>query len=188
MVGLNLGVIQDFIEMGRFAKLCSAGGAATTSREPTTLGIVDFIQAGIFKKTPSLAGVKLLAGGKERFQGPVHLEVNWASEEAIAAAEQAGGQVTSIHLNRLAVRALVCPDKFAKIAINKDDENDNTDGERYVLPRQARPPPKLQPYYTSWKNRGYLCPQVQMREYLVDSPGLEDAFKKSLKISEEKSK
>lgn len=196
MVGLNLGVIQDYIDMGRFAKLSN-----TDSTSTTTLGIVDFIEAGILKKTPGLAGVKLLAGGKERFSSSIRLEVNRASDEAIAAAEQAGAQVTTTHLNRLAMRALIRPDKFSKVANSSnisqdgdDDEssddnnissNSNASEDNYLLPKQARPPPKLQAYYTSWKNRGYLCPQVQMREWFESRPDLQEAFEAKLKIADE---
>ena len=191
MVVLNLGVIQDYIDMGRFAKLSNSSSSSanddtdnSSRAAATTLGIVDFIEAGIFKKTPSLAGIKLLAGGKERFTAPVRLEVNRASDDAIAAAEQAGGQVTTMHFNRLAMRALIRPDKFSKIASPPDSDSAGEDS--YLLPKQARPPPKLQPYYTSWKNRGYLCPQVQMREWLETRSDLQAAFEKSLRIAEEK--
>lgn len=199
MVGLNLGVIQDYIDMGRFAKLSQRTSSSTDSstdegQPVVTLGVVDFIEAGIFKKTPGLAGIKLLAGGKERFTAQnVRLQVNRASDEAIAAAEQAGNnQVTTMHFNRLAMRALIRPDKFSKIGapaaaapVEAESEDSPLDQEdRYLLPKQARPPPKLQPYYTSWKNRGYLCPQVQMREFLDARPDLREAFEASLKIDD----
>lgn len=193
MVGLNLGVIQDYIDMGRFAKLSQRTSSSTDSstdegQPVVTLGVVDFIEAGIFKKTPGLAGIKLLAGGKERFTAQnVRLKVNRASDEAIAAAEQAGNnQVTTMHFNRLAMRALIRPDKFSKIGapVEAESEDRPEQVDRYLLPKQARPPPKLQPYYTSWKNRGYLCPQVQMREFLDARPDLQEAFEASLKIDD----
>ena len=203
MVVLNLGVLQDYIDMGRFRKLNQRekeenDGTTTTV---VTLGVTDFIEAGIFKKTPSLAGIKLLAKGKERYTAQhIRLEVNRASAEAVAAAETPiGGQVTTFHYNRLAMRAMIRPDKFHKIApsvvasvsqhnkkaksgtsttSNSDDSNNNDDF--YLLPKQSRPPPKFQPYYTSWKTRGYLCPQVQMRAFLNGRPELEEAFEAAL--------
>ena len=59
------------------------------------------------------------------------------------------------------------------------------DDDQYLLPKQARPPPKMQAYYTSWKNRGYLCPQVQMREFLRARPEFKDSFAKALGTIEE---
>lgn len=199
VVPLNLGVLQDFIDMGRFAKLSLNKSNGTTEDvagdTPVTLGIADFIEAGIFKRTPSLAGVKLLAKGKERYTAKnVRLEVNRASTEAIEAVEQGGGQVTTLHLNRLAMRAIIRPDKFTKIpaslaAKNGDDNDNDSEGsteevDQYLLPKRARPPPKFHSYYTSWKNRGYLCPQVQMREFLNARPDLQESFEASLKIAD----
>ena len=74
MVGVNLGVIQDYIDMGRFSKLShrdhnnsSSSSSTTTENEmtPVTLDVNDFIDAGIIKKTPGLPGIKLMAKGME---------------------------------------------------------------------------------------------------------------------------
>merc|ERR1712238_104193 len=48
------------------------------------------------------------------------------------------------------------------------------------LPKNARPNPKWQPYYTNWKNRGYLSVQAQMRKLLVERPDLEATFTQAL--------
>lgn len=164
MAVVNLGTIQDYIDMGRLK----------IDDEDPTLDVTDFMEAGILKKKSSLPGVKLLCKGKERFNSPVRLVVNRASESAIAHAEEVGGEVTTTHMNRLAMKALISPEKFPKLANSGDDDDE------YLLPKQARPPPKMQAYYTSWKNRGYLCPQVQMREWLRSRPDLKDSFQKAL--------
>lgn len=193
MVILNLGTIQDYIDMGRFQQLNNSSSGskddndkATNTEFPShdaaTLGIADFIRAGILKKTPSLPGVKLLAKGKERFSSPVRLVVNRASKQAIAHAENVGGQVATMHYNHLAIRALIRPDKFPTQTSSADEEKVDPD---YFLPKQARPPPILQPYYTSWKNRGYLCPLVQMREWLRSRPDLKELFENSLVVDGE---
>ncbi|CAB9512677.1 protein L15 [Seminavis robusta] len=161
---LNLGTIQDYIDMGRL-KLSDDNN--------TVLGVADFIQAGIFKDKASMHGVKLLAKGKERFHSPVRLVVNRASEDAIEHTENVGGQVTTTHYNRLGMKSLIRPESFMQVASEEQDPV-------YLLPKQARPPPKYQPYYTSWKNRGYLCPQVQMREWLDARPEQKEAFEKAL--------
>ncbi|CAM9157884.1 unnamed protein product, partial [Discosporangium mesarthrocarpum] len=72
----------------------------------------------------------------------IHLEVSRASTSAISAVEAAGGTVTCTHFNALALRALLKPHKFE------------------VLPKRARPPPKLMPYYLDSGRRGYLSPEV----------------------------
>ena len=168
MAVVNLGTIQDYIDMGRLR----------ISDDDEPLGVADFIEAGMLKRSPSLPGIKLLARGKERFRSPVRMVVNRASEEAIEHAEQVGGQVTTANLNKLAMRALIRPEKFPPMM---DDSG------QYLLPKQARPAPKMQPYYTSWKNRGYLCPQVQMREWLRENPEYKEQFEQSLEtIVEEK--
>lgn len=112
--------------------------------QPITLR--DLQLAGVFKANAVKSGVKLLADGE--IKQPLDLVVSRASTSAIEAVEAAGGTVTCAHYNRLALRALFRPQRFD------------------VLPKQARPPPKWQPYYTSWKNRGYLNPQVQLRAWL----------------------
>jgi len=73
------------------------------------------------------------------------LEVSRASEDAIQAVEAAGGTITCVHFNKLALRALLKPYKFD------------------ILPRRARPPPKLMNYYLDRTKAGYLSPEVQMR-------------------------
>ena len=104
--------VQHFIDMGRLAP---------KPKEMVT--IRDLVASGLVSQVRD--GVKLLAKGKEELKVPVHLEVSAASTEAIAAVEKAGGTVTCVHLNKLAIRALVKPYKFD------------------ILPHRARPPPRL---------------------------------------------
>jgi hypothetical protein len=68
-----------------------------------------------------------------------------ASEEAIKRVEEVGGTVTCVHLNRLALRALVQPFKFD------------------LFPWRARPTPKLMQYYLDKTKSGYLSPEIQVR-------------------------
>lgn len=68
-----------------------------------------------------------------------------ASASAIAAVEAAGGTVTCVHFNKLALRALTKPLKFE------------------LLPRRARPPPKRMDYYLDVNRAGYLSPEIQIR-------------------------
>ena len=79
-------------------------------------------------------------------RGAIHIEVSQASLKAIEAVEAKGGTVTCMHYNRLALRALLKPEKFVTIT------------------RRARPPPKLMEYYTSDDKRGEFSPLVQLRK------------------------
>lgn len=137
MVPVNVGTIQDYIDMGRLVP-------PMDDEEPLT--IKDLIDAGVTKKSSVKHGVKLLAKGKERMRTPIKLEISRASEEAIKAIEDTGGEITTVHYNKLALRALIKPEKFD------------------VIPKRARPPPKLMQYYTDYDKRGYLSPEVQLKK------------------------
>ena len=174
MVAINVGTIQDFIDMGRLNlseasresinEDQSTGGETKENAKLRTLTLKDLVEAGICTKSSIKYGVKLLAKGKERLKTPFNLHISRASESAIQAIENIGGQVTTVHYNKLALRTLLSPEKFV------------------ILPKQARPPPKWQAYYTNWdKNRGYLSVQAQMRNLLQESrPDLEESFTKAL--------
>jgi len=81
-------------------------------------------------------GVKLLGRGAAGFAASglegVSLEVSRASASARAAIEAAGGTLTTVHYNRLSLRALLKPHKFMAVP-----------GVPPLLPRPARPPPRL---------------------------------------------
>lgn len=160
MLSVNVGTIQDFIDMGRLPQI----------EEGKVLTMKDFLDAGIATSSSIKHGMKLLANGKERLRSPIQLEINRASKEAIRAVEQAGGEVTTVHYNRLALRALLKPEKFEQ------------------LPKFARPPPKWQPYYTNWhEHRGYLSVQAQMRQLLKGRPELQAAFADALEARKKQS-
>ena len=143
MTPVNIGTLQDFVDMGRL----------DPTKNPITLK--DLVDAGVTKTNAIKHGVKLLAKGGERLKTPLTLEVSRASQGAIQAMEAVGGQVTTVHYNRLALRVMLRPDKFEE-----------------PLPRQAKPPPRIMSYYTHWKHRGYLSPQHQMRKLLENRPEL----------------
>eukprot|EP00587_Corethron_hystrix_P016541 CAMPEP_0113329252 /NCGR_PEP_ID=MMETSP0010_2-20120614/20755_1 /TAXON_ID=216773 ORGANISM="Corethron hystrix, Strain 308" /NCGR_SAMPLE_ID=MMETSP0010_2 /ASSEMBLY_ACC=CAM_ASM_000155 /LENGTH=126 /DNA_ID=CAMNT_0000191237 /DNA_START=481 /DNA_END=861 /DNA_ORIENTATION=- /assembly_acc=CAM_ASM_000155 len=95
-----------------------------------------------------LSGKKLPPGADPPVRSAINIEISRASASAIRAIEEAGGTVTTVHYNRLALKALLKPHRFD------------------VIPRRAAPPPKLLPYYTSYEKRGYLSPEVQIRNKL----------------------
>eukprot|EP01038_Epipyxis_sp_PR26KG_P009570 gene9570-12891_t len=129
---LNLDRLQSFIDMGR---LKPKENMFTTMRDLYTYGLVSQVKEGI----------KLLAKGKEKFKSPIHLEVSYASAEAIKAVEAAGGTVTCVHFNRLALRAMMKPINFI------------------YFPWRARPPPRMIDYYLNSEHSGYLAPEIQIR-------------------------
>jgi large subunit ribosomal protein L15 len=186
MVPLGLSTLQNYVDMGRI--------------DPSrTVTLHDLLDAGIFKANAVKHGVKLLAfkGEASTVKQPLNILVSRASSQAIAAVESAGGTVTTVHYNRLALRQLLRPHKFLPLP-SEDNEGGRGDGDgsrdgRRRRVRQARPPPKFQPYYTSYKNRGYLNPVVQMRNWFqnaeasgnttsdVDFQQLREAFERSIK-------
>uniref|UniRef100_A0A3Q7F5J8 SET domain-containing protein n=1 Tax=Solanum lycopersicum TaxID=4081 RepID=A0A3Q7F5J8_SOLLC len=74
-------------------------------------------------------GARLMGRGAELIQWPIHLEVSRVTARAKAAVEAAGGSVRRVHYNKLGLRALLKPEWFEK--------------KGRLLPRPARPPPKL---------------------------------------------
>ena len=122
---------------------------------------------------------------------PFKIEISRASEGAIDAVEAIGGEVTTVHYNKLALRALLAPHKFGVVDVvgapSDDDDDERNDSpasrnsrRKRTMPKFARPPPKWQPYYTNWKKRGYLSVQAQMRKLLSERPELEEAFAKAI--------
>ena len=148
---LNLSTLQQYIDMGRV--------------DPTKpIALHDLLSAGIFKANAVKHGVKLLGTNDfPALKQAIRIQVNRASDSAIARVEELGGQVKTVHHNRLALRQELRPHKFA---------------DRPAV-RQARPPPKWQPYYTSYKHRGYLNPVVQMQEWLERHPQHQSSFEKA---------
>mmetsp|Transcript_19855 Transcript_19855/g.24497 ORF Transcript_19855/g.24497 Transcript_19855/m.24497 type:complete len:294 (+) Transcript_19855:65-946(+) len=139
MLPLNIGTLQDYIDMGRI-NLPGPGD------DDPPLTMKDLVDAGIMKHGAIKHGVKLLASGKERLRSSIKIEVSRASSAAIEAIESVGGEVTTVHYNKLALRALLKPHKFD------------------IIPKRAKPPPNLLTYYTSYDSRGYLSAEMQMKK------------------------
>lgn len=131
---VNLYTLQEYIEMGRLKP-----------SEDRLLTIRDLVISGVVNRPGS--GIKLLGRINENveFTSKIHIEVSFASEEAVEAIEKFGGTVTCVHFNKLSLRALVKPFKFD------------------ILPRRARPNPKIMNYYLEETRAGYLSPGIQMR-------------------------
>ena len=144
---LNVGQLQLWLDMGRLRPPAAEGA---DGGGPAMLTMRELVSCGLLRTVRH--GVKLLGEGAHLVRSPIHLEVSRASARAIAAIEAAGGTVTCAHYNRLALRALLRPEKFAA----------RFDG-ALQLPRRARPPPKLMKYYVDGARRGEFSPEVQKR-------------------------
>ncbi|KAG0482973.1 hypothetical protein HPP92_011057 [Vanilla planifolia] len=112
------------VGLGKVAKLINAG--KIDSSELITMKTLK--EAGAVGKQIK-DGVKLMGRGAELIKWPIHLEVSRVTTRAKAAVEAAGGSVWKVHYTKLGFRALLKPEWFEK--------------KRRLLPRAARPPPKL---------------------------------------------
>ncbi|KAM3285472.1 50S ribosomal protein L15 [Capsicum chacoense] len=112
------------VGLGKIAKLINAG--KIDSSELITMKTLK--DAGAIGKQIE-DGARLMGRGAEHIQWPIHLEVSRVTARAKAAVEAAGGSVRRVHYNKLGLRALLKPEWFEK--------------KGRLLPRPARPPPKL---------------------------------------------
>eukprot|EP00968_Pinguiococcus_pyrenoidosus_P016331 scaffold1557_cov246-Pinguiococcus_pyrenoidosus.AAC.25 len=135
-VKLQVGKLQDFVTMGRLKV-----------PEDRMLTMEELCNAGVVTRSKVLKqrGVHLLGRGAERVTTKMHVEVSKVTQGAAEAIEAAGGTVTAVHFNKLALRALIKPHKFE------------------VLPRRAFPSLKVVARFLDFSRRGYLSPEIQFR-------------------------
>ncbi|KAJ2609079.1 YmL10 [Coemansia sp. RSA 1365] len=132
---LNLDKIQHWINTGRL-----------DPTKPITLKSIFDSNIVRFKE-----GVILLARGSEHLTTPITIEVSKASKLAVKRIEELGGRVVCVYHNKLALRALLHPEKFA------------------VLPKSALPmTAKLRRMYENPDHRGFLSPGIK-DEYIPES-------------------
>ncbi|PVU98085.1 hypothetical protein BB559_001784 [Furculomyces boomerangus] len=123
LTGLNLDKLQHWIDLGRI-----------DPTKPITLKQLFDSNLVKFKD-----GVTLLGGGSIYFKTPINIEVTKASKSAIKRIEELGGSITCTYHNKLALRAILKPEKFG------------------IIPKFANPTNhKLLQWYQNPENRGYL--------------------------------
>ncbi|KAJ6798094.1 Uncharacterized protein M6B38_213260 [Iris pallida] len=113
------------VGLGKIAKLINAG----------QIDSGELITMKTLKETGAIGkqikdGVRLMGRGAELIKWPIHLEVTRVTARAKASVEALGGSVRKVFYNKLGLRALLKPEWFEK--------------KRRLLPKPARPPPKLQ--------------------------------------------
>ncbi|TXG60545.1 hypothetical protein EZV62_015118 [Acer yangbiense] len=112
------------VGLGKIAYLINAG--KIDSHELITMKTLKDVGA-VGKQIKD--GVRLMGRGSEKIEWPIHLEVSRVTVRAKEAVEAAGGSVRKVHYNKLGLRALLKLEWFEK--------------KGRLLPRPARPPPKL---------------------------------------------
>lgn len=135
---LNLYKLQEAVERGRLVPPADR-----------PIDVKDLFDAKLVTLRQRHAGVVLLGQGYESFKTPLRIEVQKASERAIAAVEAAGGQIEAVYYSRLTLRAKLKPHRFEADAPGRRHGD--------MMPRPALPPPKLmRNIYLSERQRGYL--------------------------------
>ncbi|ULU09905.1 hypothetical protein L3Y34_014340 [Caenorhabditis briggsae] len=108
--------------------------------------------------------------GADSFPYPIDIEVQYATQSAIAAVEKAGGRVRTAYYDVESLEAAVNPKAWFE--------------KGRVVPRRKTPPASLIEYYMDAKNRGYLCEETEIekeRQLSADVRGYE--LPETLKIT-----
>ncbi|CAF4757989.1 39S ribosomal protein L15, mitochondrial [Pieris napi] len=119
------------------------------------IDIASIVKSGLYNFFPDQKhfGVNLTDEGVDNFAAKINIEVQWASEQVIAAIERNGGVITTAYYDPHSLFLLKDPKQFF--------ENGQS------IPRRMIPPPDAIEYYTSAKNRGYLAdPQAISQDRL----------------------
>ncbi|XP_069777592.1 large ribosomal subunit protein uL15m [Narcine bancroftii] len=95
-------------------------------------------------------GIQLVEEGADIFAAKVNIEVQWASELAIAAVERNGGIITTAFYDPRNLDILCKPVSFFLRG--------------QPIPKRMLPPEELVPYYTDAQNRGYLADPAKVQK------------------------
>ncbi|XP_070555502.1 large ribosomal subunit protein uL15m-like [Ptychodera flava] len=135
---ITLQKIQHLIDVGRLDP--------TQPIDLTSLCNSRALDIDILKKQ---YGVQLRDEGADIFKAKINLEVQWASELAIAAIERQGGVITTAFYDLQSLHTLAYPLLFFQ--------------QGKPIPKRGLPPKDLVPYYTDAVNRGYLADPEEIR-------------------------
>ncbi|XP_055490047.1 39S ribosomal protein L15, mitochondrial [Leucoraja erinacea] len=99
-------------------------------------------------------GIQLVEEGADNFAAKINIEVQWASELAIAAIERNGGTIITGFYDPRSLDVLCKPVPFFLRG--------------QPIPKRMLPPEELVPYYMDAQNRGYLAdPAKVQKERLI---------------------
>lgn len=109
------------------------------------IDISTIIKTGLYNIYPDQKhfGVHLTDEGADHFEAKINIEVQWASEQVIAAIEKNGGVISTAYYDPHSLFILKNPKKFFESG--------------QALPRRMIPPPDAIEYYTDPNSRGYLA-------------------------------
>lgn len=124
-----------------------------------TNGIIDLTSicnTGLFSIKPDERqyGFQLTDEGADLFRGKINIEVQYASDEAIAAIEKNGGHIRTAYYDMRSLQAMINPQKWFEKGV--------------PIPKRMVPPLDAMEYYSSAERRGYLAdPEEISKERLV---------------------
>ncbi|XP_072898394.1 large ribosomal subunit protein uL15m [Hemitrygon akajei] len=95
-------------------------------------------------------GIQLVEEGADNFAAKINIEVQWASELAIAAVEKNGGVITTGFYDPRSLDVLSKPVPFFLRG--------------QPIPKRMLPPETLVPYYSDARNRGYLADPAEVQK------------------------
>lgn len=109
------------------------------------IDIASLIKSGLYTLNPDQKhfGVNLTDVGADIFAAKINIEVQWASEQVIAAIEKNGGVITTAYYDPHSLFILKNPQRFFETG--------------QAIPRRMIPPPDAIEFYTSAATRGYLA-------------------------------
>merc|ERR1711936_639592 len=134
---ISLDQIQLMVDTGR---LDTSGPVDMATLCGTKLATID--------PSKNHFGFNLTSEGMDRFSAKMTIEVQWASEQSIAAVERAGGKISCAYYDLHSVIALSNPVKFLASGA--------------PIPRRLTPPGNLLEFYSGAKNRGYLADPAEV--------------------------
>ncbi|OWR41878.1 putative 39S ribosomal protein L15 [Danaus plexippus plexippus] len=116
------------------------------------IDIASIVKSGLYNFFPDQKhfGLNLTDEGADIFAAKINIEVQWASEQVIAAIEKNGGVITTAYYDPHSLLLLKNPKKFFESG--------------QAIPRRMIPPPDAIEYYTSAEMRGYLADPEKISE------------------------
>lgn len=116
------------------------------------IDLVTLINTDLFRMNPHTHhGVNLVDDGADIFSEKVNIEVQYASEQTIAAIEKNGGTITTAYYDLQSIQAMLNTEKFFVRGV--------------PIPRRMIPREDLVEYFTNAENRGYLADPEKVSDH-----------------------